>query len=72
MSTILKTWREETDKSVTAAAEAAGVTPAMWSRWENERRPIPVERALDLERVVGISRHDLRPDIFGPKPEAAE
>lgn len=72
MNTILKSWRVEADKSVTDAAKAAGVTPAMWSRWENLKRPVPVERAIDLEEVIGISKHDLRPDIFGPKPEAAE
>lgn len=70
MSTILKTWRESASKSVTEAAQAAGVTPAMWSRWENERRAIPVERAVDLERLIGIPRSDLRPDIFG-QPETA-
>lgn len=71
MHTILKRWREAAGKSVTEAAEAAGVTPAMWSRWENNRRDVPVERAIAFEEVIGISKHDLRPDIFGPKPGAA-
>jgi len=68
MSTILKKWREEADKSVTDAAKAAGVTTAMWSRWENNRRLVPAERAVKLEGAIGVSRHDMRPDIFGPKP----
>jgi transcriptional regulator with XRE-family HTH domain len=71
MNPILKTWREKAEFSVTEAAQAAGVTPAMWSRWENNKRDVPVERAIALEEVIGISKHDLRPDIFGPKPEAA-
>ena len=71
MNTILKTWREETEKSVTDAAKAAGVTPAMWSRWENKKRPIPAERAVKIEGAIGVSRHDMRPDIFGPKPGAS-
>lgn len=67
----LGTWRVETDKSVTDAAKAAGVTPAMWSRWENNKRLVPAERAVKLEDAIGVSRHDMRPDIFGPKPSNA-
>ncbi|WP_377299791.1 YdaS family helix-turn-helix protein [Rhizobium sp. SGZ-381] len=40
-------------------------------RWE--RRGVPVERVVQIEQVTGISRHSLRPDIFGRYPkEAAE
>jgi len=36
-------------------------------------RRVPPERVLEVERITGISRHELRPDIFGPAPqEAAE
>lgn len=28
-------------------------------------KQIPAKRVLDVERVTGISRHELRPDIFG-------
>lgn len=35
-------------------------------RWE--RGQIPPERAVEVERITGISRHELRPDIFGPAP----
>lgn len=35
-------------------------------------RRVPAERVLDLERISGISRHDIRPDVFGPASEAAE
>ena len=30
---------------------------------------VPAERVLDIERITGVSRHALRPDIFGPEPE---
>lgn len=36
-------------------------------RWE--RGQITPGRAIEVEIVSGISRHDLRPDIFGPAPE---
>lgn len=33
-------------------------------------RAIPPGRVLDIERITGISRHELRPDIYGPRPTA--
>lgn len=44
-----------------------GLTSQAVSQW----RKVPAERVLDVERVTGISRHELRPDIFGPAPERA-
>lgn len=68
----LKAWRKAANKNTEDAAREAGVTPAMWSRWENERRQVPAERVLDLERITGVSRHDLRPDVFGPSKRQPE
>jgi DNA-binding transcriptional regulator YdaS (Cro superfamily) len=28
---------------------------------------IPAEKVLEIERLTGISRHELRPDVFGPQ-----
>lgn len=64
MSTALKTWREANELKVDEAAARAGVTAAMWSRWENLVRPIPAERAVDIERRTGIPRQLLRPDLY--------
>lgn len=50
-----------------ALAEALGIRSASISEWKTRGR-IPAERVLDVERVTGVSRHDLRPDIFGPPP----
>lgn len=38
------------------------------SKWENGR--IPAERVLDVERITGIPRHRLRPDIY-PEEKAS-
>lgn len=38
------------------------------TRWAQNH--VPAERVLDVERITGISRHDLRPDIYGPAPSA--
>lgn len=36
--------------------------PAQWWR-------IPAERVLDIERETGVSRHELRPDLY---PESSQ
>ena len=38
-----------------------GITPQAISQWDR----VPAERVLQVERVSGVSRHELRPDIFG-------
>jgi DNA-binding transcriptional regulator YdaS (Cro superfamily) len=35
------------------------------SQWHR----VPIARALDVERITGIPRSKLRPDIFGKNPE---
>lgn len=62
----LREWRG-VRKTEEVAAQLR-VTPAMWSRWETGARPIPANRVLDIEKLTGVSRHELRPDIFGPAP----
>lgn len=47
-----------------ALAAAIGVTRQAIEQW----RRVPAERVLDVERVSRVSRHDLRPDIFGVTP----
>ena len=39
--------------------------------WLREAMPLPAEHVLTVERETGISRHDLRPDVYGPAPAAA-
>lgn len=41
--------------------------PAIY-QWREYREGVPANRVLALEELTGISRHDLRPDIFGPTP----
>lgn len=72
MSTPLKTWRTGAQKSAEDVAREAGVTLAMWSRWETGARQVPADRVLGIEAITGISRHELRPDVFGPAPSKPE
>lgn len=48
------------------AKALGGVTPQAVSQWKK----VPAERVLEVERVTGISRHELRPDVFG-QPEVS-
>ena len=50
---------------VPAVAEYFGIAPqAVW-QWTR----CPVLRVIDLERLSGISRHDLRPDVYPREPK---
>lgn len=44
---------------VSALADALGISPAAVSEWPR----IPVERVVDIERITGIHRAELRPDL---------
>lgn len=42
--------------------------PSVVMNWRN-RGQVPFNRVIEAEALTGISRHDLRPDIFGPAPK---
>lgn len=47
-------------------------TTTIW-RWLNQSKQLPAEYVLSAERLYGVSRHVLRPDIYpvevsGPRP----
>lgn len=46
-----------------ALADAIGIRPQAVYKWTR----IPAERAVDVERVTGIRREQLRPDVFRRK-----
>lgn len=47
-----------------AMADALGVSqPTVW-RWLNQSKQLPAEYVLKAEGATGVSRHDLRPDIY--------
>ncbi|WP_307280337.1 transcriptional regulator [Labrys wisconsinensis] len=51
-----------------AAGRALGITPQAVGQW----RRIPAERVLTLEKISGIPRHELRPDLYPPPAVNAE
>lgn len=48
---------------VSKLAETLGIAAPTVSQW----RRIPAERVLIVEKLTGISRHAIRPDIFGER-----
>ena len=54
-----------------AMATELGVTqPTVW-RWLNQSKQVPAEYVLRVEAATGVSRHDLRPDIY-PREEMVD
>ena len=44
------------------------ITSQAISQWE----VVPVRKVLAVEAVTGISRHELRPDIYGPAKQEGQ
>lgn len=51
-----------------ALASLCGVTPQAVNQWVQQGRP-PAKRVLSIEAASGVSRHELRPDVFGREPK---
>lgn len=49
-------------------AKALGISRQAVSLWDK----VPAERLPEVERVTGIARHDLRPDICPPPSDAPQ
>jgi DNA-binding transcriptional regulator YdaS (Cro superfamily) len=43
-----------------AAGRALGIAYQAIQKWDR----VPPVRVLEIERLTGVSRHDLRPDIY--------
>jgi DNA-binding transcriptional regulator YdaS (Cro superfamily) len=48
-------------------AKLLGITPAAIWQWSR----VPAERVLEIERHTGVSRHDIRPDLYPIEDTAA-
>ncbi len=59
----LRRYRDQVGKTLEALGREFGVNKSTMLRWEEGR--VPPDRALEVERLTGISRHELRPDIYG-------
>lgn len=50
-----------------ALAEGLGITSQALSQWNR----VPPARVLDVERITGVSKEELRPDLYQSTSEAA-
>jgi DNA-binding transcriptional regulator YdaS (Cro superfamily) len=50
-----------------ALARLLDVTPQALTGWRLRGR-VPATRVLEVERLTGVSRYALRPDIYGESP----
>lgn len=52
-------------------ADKIGTTQSMvWYWLRHAKRGPAAEYVPAIEQATGISRHDLRPDVFGPAPKS--
>jgi len=54
--------------SQSALARLLGVSQNAVSKWLREKRLLPAEHVLRVEAETGVSRHDLRADLYPNEP----
>lgn len=64
MKEPLHTARKRKGMKIAQLADEFGVSKRTIIRWENGAPRLPVDRLSDAERITGMSRRELRPDIF--------
>jgi DNA-binding transcriptional regulator YdaS (Cro superfamily) len=55
--------------SRTAVAKKLGLTRQALDQWGGK---VPAKHVLAMEKMSGIERYEIRPDIYGPKPRPLE
>ena len=60
--------RKAAGGNVGIARALGGITPQAISQW----RRVPAERVLDVERITGIPRSNLRPDLYPPADDVSD
>lgn len=58
----IKEWLNETGHSQKWLGDQIGVTQVAVAKWCNKR--VPAERVISIEKITGIPRTQLRPDIY--------
>ena len=60
----LSKFRESKGLTQEQVANLLGTTKATVSRWESEKRRPDPAAAAEIERKLGIPRHEMRPDLY--------
>ncbi len=58
--------KESAGGSVALAAALSAAGPKLTSQAVSQWKRVPAERVIEVERLTGVSRHEMRPDVFGP------
>ena len=66
MEKLLRYLNEARGRRLSLASDL-NISSSAISMWER----VPAERVLDVERITGVSRHDLRPDLYPTQEPAA-
>lgn len=56
----------ESAGGVSKLASSIGANQNVVSNWK-KRGKVPAQQCIAVESATGISRHELRPDVFGDK-----
>lgn len=67
----LLAYRSANALTLEGMAAKLGTSPGYLHDLEKGRRKPSPQLANTIERITGISRHELRPDVFGPAKEGA-
>lgn len=62
--TPFSTYRKNSGQTLERVAEVFKVNRTTILRWEKGEPPVPVKRLSEVEKVTGIPRWELRPDVF--------
>lgn len=72
MSALEKAVEKAGGQSALARLIGAPVKQAhVWYWLKSANGTVPAEYCIAIENGTGVSRHDLRPDVFGPRERAA-
>ena len=64
MKSPLTQFRKKQRMTLAQIGAAVGVNASTVMRWERDELKIPAEKCADLEKITGIPRKKLRPDVF--------
>lgn len=65
MDNPLAKFRKEKNLTLSEAAARCGVNKSTYMRWEKGLTNVAVSSLVKVSKATGISRKNLRPDIFG-------
>lgn len=62
---VFRKWRDDLGLTQEEAGKRIGVTQASYSRFERDEESPGPEKCNEIQKITGIPREHLRPDIFG-------